>query len=80
MAHKIKLKQGCKLLAFDVVQYDRWTNMFLRNMLLPSAGAEDCLNVQFVNSCMSCGFVGKKVTTHIISWNKPGTAQWERRT
>ena len=44
--------------------------MFLKNILLPSAGAKDCLIDQFVNSSMSCGFLGKKVTTHISSWSE----------
>jgi hypothetical protein len=63
---KIKLMLGCKLLAFDIVLYFRWTNMFLRNILLPSAGAEICLSDQFVNAPMSCGCVGKNVS----SWNE----------
>ena len=49
-----------------MVLYVRWTNMFLRNILLPSAGAEICLNDQFVNASMSYGCVGKKVS----SWNE----------
>lgn len=57
---------GCKLLAFDTVLFLRWTNMFLRNILLPSAGAEFCLSDQFVNASMSCGCVGNKVS----SWNE----------
>jgi hypothetical protein len=43
--------------------------MFLKNILLPFSGAEDCLSDQFVNSSISCGFVGKKVTNHIRSWS-----------
>jgi len=34
LALKIQLKLGCKHLAFDIVQYCGWTNMFLRNILL----------------------------------------------
>lgn len=70
VALKIKLNLGCKLLAFDIVQYCRWTNMFLRNVLILPAGADDCLYDQFVDSSISCGFLGKKVTTHISSWNE----------
>lgn len=43
--------------------------MFLRNILLPSSGTEDCLSDQFVNSSIFCGFAGKKVTNHIRSWS-----------
>jgi hypothetical protein len=70
VALKINLKLVYKLLAFDIVQYCRWKNMFLRNILLPSAGVEDCLYDQFVNSSISYGFTRKKVTTHISSWNE----------
>jgi hypothetical protein len=67
---KIKLNLGCKLLSFDILQYGRLTNMFLRNILLPSAGTEGCVSDHFVNSCMFCGLMGKKMTTHISSWNE----------
>jgi len=64
----VALKIKLKLLIWCSIE-GRQT-CFWGHILLPSAGAEHCLYDQFVNSYISCGFVGKKVTTHISRWNE----------
>ena len=48
MVLEIRTTLGCNL-TFNRVEYGRWIEMCLTNMLLPSSGADVCLSDQVVN-------------------------------